>query len=86
MSRVTHDVNVHYRYDEENSGRTVSDTVSKALATAAKLDLPNVANILEVVAVLPITSVEAERSFSRLKLLKSNLRSTMTDERFVSST
>lgn len=50
---------------------------------AVKLKLRNISALMEVVSVLPVTSCEAERAFSKMKLIKTELRSTMTDERFV---
>ena len=38
-------------------------------------------NILEIAVTLPITTCSAERSFSAMKILKSSIRSTTTDER-----
>lgn len=43
--------------------------------------LPNLSTALQLFLVLPVTSASAERSFSKLKLIKSFLRSAMTNER-----
>jgi len=37
--------------------------------------------LIRIAVTLPVTSVEAERSFSCLKLIKTHLRTTMLDER-----
>ena len=42
---------------------------------------PNLSTLYHIFLTLPISSAGAERSFSRLKLIKSYLRSTMTEER-----
>ena len=43
---------------------------------------PNVSTIYNLFMKLPVSSATAERSFSRLKLIKSYLRSTMSESRF----
>ena len=46
---------------------------------------PNLYVALRILLTIPVTpSASAERSFSKLKIIKSYLRSTMTDERFSS--
>ena len=42
---------------------------------------PNLSTLYHIFLTLPLSSAGAERSFSRLKLIKSYLRSTMTEER-----
>ena len=42
---------------------------------------PNLSTLYHIFLTLPMSSAGAERSFSRLKLIKSYLRSTMTEER-----
>ena len=42
---------------------------------------PNIRRMLVHIMVLPVTSCEAERSFSTLRRIKSYLRTTMTNER-----
>ena len=42
---------------------------------------PNLSTLYHIFLTLPISSTGAERSFGRLKLIKSYLRSTMTEER-----
>jgi len=43
--------------------------------------LPNLSILYKIYLTLPVTSATAERSFSRLKLIKTYLRSTMSNER-----
>lgn len=64
-------------------GIAATDSAASALKVAADLLIPNVEQLLRIACVLPVTSCEAERSFSRMKLIKSNLRSTMTTQRSV---
>ena len=45
------------------------------------IEFPNISVLLKLALTLPITSCESERSFSQLKLIKTYLRSTMTDTR-----
>lgn len=42
---------------------------------------PNIKAILILMAVLPVTSCESERSFNQLKLLKTSIRNRMSEER-----
>ena len=42
---------------------------------------PNIQVLLKILCTLPVTSCSAERSFSRLKHVKSPLRSSMVNER-----
>lgn len=44
---------------------------------------PNVTTALRIILTVPITVASAERSFSKLKLIKTYLRSTMTQNRLV---
>jgi len=45
--------------------------------------LPNANIALRILLTVPVTVASGERSFSRLKLIKTYLRSTMTQERLV---
>ena len=45
--------------------------------------LPNLSITLRILLTIPVTVASGERSFSRLKLIKTYLRSTMTQERLV---
>ena len=60
------------------------DTLEKALLFCDRDDYPNIFVLLVIACTLPVTTCETERSNSQLKLLKTYLRSTMTEERLSS--
>ena len=57
------------------------DTPAKVLPTADHDYYPNIRTLIVILATLPITSCECERSISMLRLIKTALRSTMTETR-----
>ena len=57
------------------------DSPQSSLIHANPLIFPNIRKMLIHIMVLPVTSCEAERSFSTLRRIKSDLRTTMTNER-----
>ena len=73
-----------FRLQEESkqSGST-TDSISTALQVATDLGFANIKEALVLTAALPVTSCEAERAFSKLAHLKTDLRSTMGHERYV---
>ena len=65
-----------------NSEQAASlDTPVKVLPLADPDYYPNIRTIFLVLATLPVTSCECERSISMLRLVKTSLRSTMTQSR-----
>lgn len=81
---ITYDkFNNIYRIDVDINLDTVTSSAVSALKKAKELKLHLIAKLLTIVCVLPVTSNEAERSFSRLKIVKSSLRATMTNKRLV---
>lgn len=60
-----------------------AETPSSALEafTHATVFFPNIKVLLQILAILPVTTCSAERSFSSLRLIKNYLRSTMTENR-----
>ena len=60
------------------------NTLEGALQSCDKEDFPNIFTLLVIACTLPVTTCETERSNSQLKLLKTYLRSTMTEKRLSS--
>eukprot|EP00731_Ephydatia_muelleri_P008985 Em0004g1323a len=56
-------------------------TILLSLQACSKVQLPNIYTILHIMAVWPLTTCEAERSFSGLRRLKNYMRSTMKEYR-----
>lgn len=71
----------HWRRSDLADGETLEGALR--VASNMKDTFPNIHAILQLMAVLPVTSSESERVFSQLKLLKTYLRSTMTEERLI---
>lgn len=71
----------NFRWQLERNLENVPDSATTSLHVAQEMQLENISTVLEIICVLAVTSNAAERSFSRLKLLKTVLRSTMANER-----
>ena len=56
-------------------------SLAKTLQHCDKLLYPNVHRLLSLLATTPVTSCEAERTFSQMKLVKNVLRSAMSTDR-----
>ena len=68
----------HYWISEKNiSPNNVINTLKSVDFDA----FPNIKEALKILATLPITSCECERSFSGLRRVKTHTRTTMSDER-----
>ena len=59
---------------------TLSSTIGSTLKEINVRLFPNILYLINVLAVLPVTSCEAERSISTLSCLKTSLCSTMSQE------
>ena len=57
------------------------DTPLKAVTSTDRDFFPNIRKLLEIACTLPVSSAECERSVSRLRYLKTYLRSTTTEDR-----
>ena len=59
---------------------SVQDVTSSVLASESQcLMFPNVVKLLEIYEIIPLTTATVERSFSTLKLVKTNLRNRLKD-------
>ena len=59
------------------AGEIAEELVSKE----AKHLMPNLFKVVKILATMPISSCEAERSFSALKRIKNHMRTTMGQDR-----
>jgi hypothetical protein len=55
------------------------ENLTNVLKVCDEMVFPNICVLLQLALTLPITSCESERSFCQLKLIKTSLRSTMTE-------
>ena len=62
-------------------GKTGSEVLALIVEKDTLKFFPELLKVLKIFATLPVTSCEAERSFSTLKRLKTFIRSTMGEER-----
>ena len=63
----------------KNSLKGLPDNVSYTLKQITFLSFPIIKRALRILGTMPVTSCTCERSFSSMKLLKTNLRTTMTN-------
>ena len=61
--------------------RSPLETLKYLFSNRFQEAMPNVVIALRILLTIPVTVASAERSFSKLKLIKTYLRSTMLDER-----
>ena len=71
----------HCKWRRERELAPKIDTLGQTLLHADSDYFPNIRTMLVIAATLPVTSCECERSISALRLLKTSLRSTMSQER-----
>lgn len=64
-----------------NDGLKACEILTFLIANDMHVVFPNVSTLYKLFMTLPVSSATAERSFSRLKLIKSYLRSTMSESR-----
>ncbi|CAF0797609.1 unnamed protein product [Rotaria sordida] len=60
---------------------SLPDTTIDAYVQCAEAFYPNIKVLLQIFSTLPVTTASTERTFSVLKLLKTYLRSTMSQTR-----
>jgi len=68
------------RTNIENSGST-NKLFQLCCVLQLKTVFPSLYTLLQIAVTLPVSSCSVERSFSKLKLVKTKLRSTMTEDR-----
>ena len=72
----------HNQTKGQLSGDEVPSNLLSSLRFCGKEVFPNLRCLLVIANTLPITSAEAERSFSLMRRLKTYSRSTLTEEHF----
>ena len=60
---------------------SIPSSISDTIRVTNPISFPNISTALKILAVLPVTSCTCERSASSIRLLKTYLRSTMSQER-----
>lgn len=65
----------------KNGATAPCENAIDAMSQCNKLIYPNIYNLLKIFTTLPVTTCVNERSFSTLRILKTYLRSTMTQSR-----
>ena len=69
------------KWEVEASVAKELDSPEKVIHHIDQDFFPNISTLLHIMTTLPVTSCECERSVSMLKLAKSSLRSTQTEDR-----
>ena len=81
IENISHEVDtcesLWLNYPKDQSPSTISDTIK----VANPVSFPNIVTALRILGTLPITSCTCERAASSVLLLKSYVRSTMTQKR-----
>ena len=65
----------------ENKEQTIPHNLLQALSACDRDSFPNIHHLLLIACILPISSAEAERSFSLMKWIKTCTKSIMTEQR-----
>ncbi len=60
---------------------SIPSRISDTIKVTNPISFPNISTALKILAVLPVTSCTCERSASSIRLLKTYLQSTMSQER-----
>ena len=69
-------------WEHRQDGVDTPNNLHQALASCDCDSFPNIHHLLVIGCILPITSAEAERSFSLLRRIKTYTRSTLAEEHF----
>lgn len=81
-SSLRHELQEWCRFWRTQTLHSVPEDLRDTLCSTDGDVFPNIRQLLIIGCTLPISSAEAERSFSALRRVKSYTRSTMTEERF----
>ena len=60
---------------------SIPSSISDTIRVTNPISFPNISTALKILAILPVTSCTCERSASSIRLLKTYLRGTMSQER-----
>ncbi|KAL4141516.1 hypothetical protein QTP88_004145 [Uroleucon formosanum] len=72
---------VYYHLNKDCEGISTNDVLKFMITNDMISSYPNLSTLYKIFYTLPVSSATAERSFSRLKLIKTFLRSTLTEEK-----
>jgi len=72
---------VHHQVYDEVEPLKLNEVLKFMISRVMVSSYPNSYTLYKIFYTLPVSSATAERSFSRLKLLKTYIRSTMTEDR-----
>ena len=67
--------------ERQEKGESFPTTLAEALLLADKMLFPNLYQLMKILATIPVTSYECKRSISALGVVKTDLRSTMGQDR-----
>jgi hypothetical protein len=68
-------------HEAQRKGQAIPTTLISSLQACNENFFPNISRLLRLLATLPVTTAECERSISGLRRLKTYLRSTMSSDR-----
>ena len=86
LLKADHKLFKHYKAKIERNYMTAAKMFEKLTENDLIQLMPELSKALKIFAILPVSSCEAERSFSLLRRLKTYLRNTMGQERLSSLT
>ncbi|KAL4090727.1 hypothetical protein QTP88_025508 [Uroleucon formosanum] len=72
---------VYYHLNKDCEGISTNDVLKFMITNDMISSYPNLSTLYKIFYTLPVSSATAERSFSRRKLIKTFLRSTLTEEK-----